>query len=154
MGIIERMGLGIFVQIIMEMSFNLILLIIVLVMLIGINEDKKHSFMRKVSVPYTKTILLFYLFVLGYNVAHVVISCYEGAVTRKAVVLMQIFMFFYFWFGESLTLFFSGSALGKGLKKDEKPFPYGCIPGSAGSAVSDFYAFDHKSVYGFFVLYG
>ena len=117
MSIIEHNGIGLFIETIMELSFNLVLVLMIFSMCISIREDKKHTYMRKIAIPYTKTILHFYIVALGYNIAHIVVCCYEGIETAKAAWCMKVGMFAYYLFGEIFVFLFFGVIYRRVIKK-------------------------------------
>ena len=100
------MGMGMFVQTVIESAFNSVLLILIFAMWISIIQDKKHSFFRKLTIPYTKTIMIFYISIFGYNVAQITLSVYEEIPTKTAGIIMNVSCWVYYLFGEILTLFF------------------------------------------------
>lgn len=106
MELIRRMGIPLFIQAIGEISFELVLLIIIFSMLISMEQDRKHSFMKKITIPYTKEILVFYIAIFLYNFFNLVIIFCEGAVDALSFIGIRIAVFGYFLTGAFLTTFF------------------------------------------------
>ncbi len=106
MELIRRMGIPLFIQAIGEMSFELVLFIIIFSMLISMEQDRKHSFMKKITIPYTKEILIFYIAIFLYNFFNLVIIFCEGAADYVSFIGIRIAVFGYFLTGAFLTAFF------------------------------------------------
>ncbi|MBR1741384.1 MAG: histidine kinase [Lachnospiraceae bacterium] len=106
MELIRRIEIPLFIQAVSEMSFELVLLIIIFSMLISIRQDRKHTFMKKITIPYTKEILIFYIAIFLYNLFNLVIIFCEGAVDSFSLIGIRIAVFGYFLTGAFLTTFF------------------------------------------------
>lgn len=106
MGLIRRMGIPLFIQAIGEMSFELVLFLIMISMIVSIKQDRKHSFMKKITIPYTKEILVFYIAIFLYNFFNLVIIFCEGDADYYSLIGIRIAVFGYFLTGAFLTTFF------------------------------------------------
>jgi len=59
--LIERVGLPMFIQLIIEVWNELILLMLTGVMLVGKSQDKHNELMSKTKIPLTNELIIFYL---------------------------------------------------------------------------------------------
>lgn len=106
MEIIKCLGVPIFVETLFEICFGIVLLVIIFSILVGINEDKKNSFIRKISIPFTKEILIFYIAIVLYNFSNVLSILGESYSGSYLTFLRKAGVFIYYLVGAFLTVFF------------------------------------------------
>ncbi|MCR5701000.1 MAG: histidine kinase [Lachnospiraceae bacterium] len=106
MEIIESMGVPVFVEILFEICFELVLLVIIFSMIVEINEDKKNSFIRKISIPFTREILIFYVAIVLYNFSNIISVCGVSYSGSFWTFLRKVGVFIYYLVGAFLTVFF------------------------------------------------
>ena len=106
MEMINRLGLPTFVVTIAEISFEIVLLVIIISMLASLKEDKKNEFIKKITIPYTSEIVTFYIAVFIYNLANIFSMVGESYPGDHMRLLKQTVAFVYYLSGAFMTAFF------------------------------------------------
>ena len=106
MEMIQRLGLPTFVVTVVEFSFEIVLFINILSMLISVREDRKNEFIKKISIPYTAEIIIFYIAIFFYNLSNILSMVGEAYCGSHMRLLKQGAVFVYYLTGAFMTLFF------------------------------------------------
>ncbi|MBR1750363.1 MAG: histidine kinase, partial [Ruminococcus sp.] len=104
--LIERVGISVFVQIILEGWNELFLLLLIIVMQVGKLRDKSNELVSKVKIPLSGELNIFYVAIFLYNLANITTIIYEGLDSTTARYVMKIGVFCYYLVGAFLTVFF------------------------------------------------
>lgn len=104
-GLIERIGIPLLVQIVIESWNGLFLLVMVVSMAFG-GQLKQTDGTGKIEVPFTKEIITFDIAVLLYNFFNVTGILTDMGTTLLSYWLVRISDFLYYLVGAFLTLFF------------------------------------------------
>ena len=105
-GLIERIGLPLFVQITIESWNVLYILMTICTLLMHIHHDRKVRPDVRVAIPMTKEMLTFFLAVAIYNACDVLDIVFGGMPTLLSAVVIRCGVFCYYAVGGFLTVFF------------------------------------------------
>ena len=105
-GLIERVGISVFVQMILESWNELFLLLLIIVMQVGKHRDKSNELVSRVKIPLTDELIVFYSAIFVYNLANIITLLYGGHDIAGAYHIMRIGVFCYYLVGAFLTVFF------------------------------------------------
>ena len=100
-----RIGLSEFIQILVQIWNCLYLVIMIFLIFKEIKRSKTHYPMEKISVPFTKELLIFYIVILFYNLFNIICSMCSGNTSPAAYWAKRICEFAYFASGAFLTAF-------------------------------------------------
>ena len=106
--LIERVGISVFVQIILEGWNELFLLLLIIVMQVGKLRDKSNELVSRVKIPLTDELVIFYSAIFVYNLANIVTLIWSSHDSPSAYYVMRIGVFCYYLVGAFLTVFFLG----------------------------------------------
>ncbi len=104
--LIERVGVSVFVQIILEGWNELFLLLLIVVMQVGKYRDNSNELVSKVKIPLTGELVIFYSAIFVYNLANIITLIYGGHNSPSAYYVMRIGVFCYYLVGAFQTVFF------------------------------------------------
>ena len=104
--LIERIGASYFLQVAIEGWNDLVLLILILIMTIGARRDKSDELLKRVKIPLTNELILFFAATFVYNLCNIVDICFGGMPTAFSHYCISIGVFFYYASGEFQTLLF------------------------------------------------
>ena len=79
--LIERIGASTFLQVAIEGWNDLVLLILILIMTIGARRDKSDELLKRVKIPLTNELILFFAATFVYNLCNIVDICFGGMPT-------------------------------------------------------------------------
>lgn len=103
--LIERIGLPLLIQVVIETWNGLFLLIMISSLVIG-SRGKRNNAAEYVKVPFTREIFIFYNAIFLYNFFNVVCILFDGAAGAAAFWAVRISNFLYFVIGAFLSLFY------------------------------------------------
>ena len=103
--LIERIGLPLLIQVVIETWNGLFLLIMMSSLVIG-SRGRRQNAAEYVKVPFTREILIFYNLIFLYNFLNVVYIIFDGAAGVAAFWIVRISNFLYFVIGAFLSLFY------------------------------------------------
>lgn len=103
---VHRIGIRLFVQIIIECWNTVFLLIMILSILLGKYRDKMHIEMSKVKIPMIDDVIIFYIAIFMYNLFDIFFCAYTGVVSSIGYYIRSITSLVYYIVGAFLTLFF------------------------------------------------
>lgn len=104
--LINRIGLPMFVQIIIECWNEVFLLILISVLFIGIHQEKHNKSIVKPKIPMTNELITFFIAVLIYNLCDIMDISFGGKPTFYSYIIIRSGVFCYYTVGEFMTLFF------------------------------------------------
>ena len=104
MELIEQVGVGYFIQSIIESWSEVFLLIVLVAMQLSTRMHKAHPLMQQITIPYRREIMRFYLAVFFYNLADIVIIYTNQNTDWPAPLLLRLSIFVYYLIGEYMTL--------------------------------------------------
>ncbi len=104
--LIERIGASTFLQVSIEGWNELILLLLILIMTIGARQEKTDELMKRVKIPLTHELILFFTATFVYNLCNIVDICFGGMPTDYSHNCISIGVFCYYSAGEFQTLLF------------------------------------------------
>ncbi len=104
--LIERIGVSVFVQIILESWNELFLLLLIVVMQVGKLQDKSDELVSRVKIPLTDELVVFYSAIFVYNFADIITLISSGYGSPSAYYIMRIGVFCYYLVGAFQTVFF------------------------------------------------
>ena len=104
--LIERIGASTFLQVSIEGWNELILLLLILIMTIGARQEKTDELLKRVKIPLTHELILFFTATFVYNLCNIVDICFGGMPTDYSHYCISIGVFFYYASGEFQTLLF------------------------------------------------
>lgn len=102
----ERLGATKFLQVALEGWNEVFLLILIAVMMIGIRHDKTDELVKRVKIPLTNELILFFAAIFIYNLSNMISLCVTGVTTTTARCFNQICVFGYYAAGGFQTLLF------------------------------------------------
>ena len=101
--LIQRIGIPLFIQVVIELWNSVILLIMIfLIQIRGNINNRKADY----DIPYTKEIVIFFNAVFLYNLVDVTGVIFIGSKSTLSYWLVRIFVFLYYAAGAFQTLFF------------------------------------------------
>lgn len=101
--LIERIGASFFLQVAIEGWNDLVLLILILIMTM---RDKSDELLKRVKIPLTNELILFFAATFVYNLCNIVDIYFGGMPTAFSHYCISIGVFFYYASGEFQTLLF------------------------------------------------
>ena len=104
--LIDRIGALTFLQVAIEGWNEIFLLILISIMLIGVKRDKADELVRKVKIPLTNELILFFTATFVYNFCNIIDLCFGGMPTFASYWCIRIGVFGYYASGEFQTLLF------------------------------------------------
>ena len=104
--LIQRIGISVFIQIVIECWNSVFLLIMFFSIVIGKLNDGSANFTSKVKIPFTNEILIFYIVIFLYNVCDILCVSSRGDTSTYGFYLNRIPEFGYCALGAFQTLFF------------------------------------------------
>ena len=104
--LIDRIGALTFLQVAIEGWNEIFLLILISIMLIGVRRDKADELVRKVKIPLTNELILFFTATFVYNFCNIIDLCFGGMPTFASYWCIRIGVFGYYASGEFQTLLF------------------------------------------------
>ena len=104
--LIDRIGALTFLQVAIEGWNEIFLLILISIMLIGVRRDKADELVRKVKIPLTNELILFFTATFVYNFCNIIDLCFGGMPTFVSYWCIRIGVFGYYASGEFQTLLF------------------------------------------------
>lgn len=105
-GLIERLGVSMFVQITIECWNELFLLLLIIVMQISRHKDRYDRFAGNVKIPLTNELIIFYLAIFLYNFVNIITLIFSGQDSVASYYIMRIGVFCYYLIGAFQTLLF------------------------------------------------
>lgn len=105
-GLIERLGVSMFVQITIECWNELFLLLLIIVMQISRYKDRYDRFAGNVKIPLTNELIIFYLAIFLYNFVNIITLIFSGEDSTASYYIMRIGVFCYYLIGAFQTLLF------------------------------------------------
>lgn len=104
-GLIDRMGVALFIQIVIEV-WNCLFLFIMIFSLMGGKKVYSGDSSKSISVPFTPEIIIFYNAIFIYNVVNITGIIADGHTGTLAYFTTRISDFLYYAIGAFQTLFF------------------------------------------------
>ncbi len=104
--LIDRIGALKFLQVAIEGWNEIFLLILISIMLIGVRRDKADELVRKVKIPLTNELILFFTATFVYNFCNIIDLCFGGMPTFASYWCIRVGVFGYYASGEFQTLLF------------------------------------------------
>ena len=104
--LIQRIGISVFIQIVIECWNNVFLLIMFFSIIIGKLHDGSANFTSKVKIPLTNEILIFYIVIFLYNACDILCASSRGDTSTYGFYMNRISEFAYDVMGAFQTLFF------------------------------------------------
>ena len=104
--LIQRIGISVFIQIVIECWNNVFLLIMFFSIIIGKLHDGSANFTGKVKIPLTNEILIFYIVIFLYNACDILCASSRGDTSTYGFYMNRISEFAYDVMGAFQTLFF------------------------------------------------
>ena len=92
--LIERVGLPMFIQLIIEVWNELILLMLTGVMLVGKSQDKHNELMSKTKIPLTNELIIFYLAAFFYNMFDIITRSLGNVPSPEYLYKTCVFMYY------------------------------------------------------------
>ncbi len=92
--LIERVGLPMFIQLIIEVWNELILLMLTGVMLVGKSQDKHNELMSKTKIPLTNELIIFYLAAFFYNMFDIITRSLGNVPSSEYLYKTCVFMYY------------------------------------------------------------
>jgi len=120
--LIDRIGALKFLQVAIEGWNEIFLLILISSMLIGVRHGKTSELLRKVKIPLTNELILFFTATFVYNFCNIIDVCFEGIPTVTSYWCIRIGIFGYYASGEFQTLLFLRVIKKYIAEKIETPF--------------------------------
>lgn len=105
MELAERIGVNLFIQVIIEMWNGIFLLIMIFSLIISIRDNRKNKHID-IVIPFTTDILVFYITLYIYNLCNIMGIVYEFKTDRISYWIVHIAVFVYYVAGAFQTLFF------------------------------------------------
>ena len=103
--IIDRIGIPLFIQVVLEIWNGVFLLLMILSICIRIPYEKNEA-TRNIKIPYTREIVVFYDSIFLYNLFNVMGIIMDGSDAAISYWFVRIFGFLYYAVGAFQTLFF------------------------------------------------
>ena len=103
--LLSRVGLPLFVQAVMLFYDDIFLLIMIVTMCFGIKKDREHHFVKKIAVPYTEELLVFFIANFFYNLADIGIIYFMNSISAQAYYGVRFSTMVYYFVGAFLTMF-------------------------------------------------
>ena len=104
--LLERIGLPIFIQIIIESWNEIFIVILISILLIEKRHDIKCDSSVKKEIPLTRELLVFYILLLVYNLCDVMDIALGGMPTLLSYIVIRVGVFGYYATGGLQTIFF------------------------------------------------
>ncbi|MBR4224879.1 MAG: histidine kinase [Oscillospiraceae bacterium] len=104
--LIERIGNPMFVQIVIEIWNEIIFILLISTMIAGIRRDKEDTQLRKIEIPMTKELIIFFTTVFIYDLCDIVDIIVGGTTGPFAYVAIRTGVFCYYAVGGLQMLFF------------------------------------------------
>ncbi len=104
--LIQRIGILLFIQIIIESWNGVFLLIMIFSMILGKRLNRSNRFMNKVKIPLTNEIIIFYIAIFLYNIFDIFICLANGNTSTYSFYMERVATIGYFAVGAFQTLFF------------------------------------------------
>ena len=101
---ITRFNYDDLVELTINIYGNLYLLIMIFTLAISTVQDKNHNLIKKISIPYTDEILIFYILIFLYNFTDILLIFFENSDRHPIFVAERIMVFIYYVIGGMLTL--------------------------------------------------
>lgn len=105
-GLLDRVGYPMLLQIIIECWNEVFLLLLIIVMSVGRYRDRVDELVSRVKIPLTSELIIFYTAIFFYNFANIITLVYGGYDSARAYFIMRIGVFFYYLVGAFQTVFF------------------------------------------------
>ncbi|MBR1752482.1 MAG: histidine kinase [Ruminococcus sp.] len=105
-GLIDRIGVPIFIQIVIECWNEVFLLLLIIVMQVGKYKDKSNELVSKVKIPLTDELVIFYGAIFLYNLADIITLICGGNESDGAYYTVRIAVFCYYLVGAFHTVLF------------------------------------------------
>ncbi len=103
--LIERIGIPLFIQVVIELWNNVFFLVMIFLMRIREKSDNSKT-ANYIDIPYTREITIFYNIIFMYNLVNVIVALSVGSTSTVSYWLVRIFIFLYYLAGAFQTLFF------------------------------------------------
>lgn len=104
--LIERIGISMFIQLIIEGWNEIFLLLLIIFMQVSKYKDKSDELASKVKIPLTSELVIFYSAIFLYNFANIITLICGGHDSAASFYIMRIGVFCYYLIGAFQTVFF------------------------------------------------
>lgn len=104
--LIDRIGALTFMQISIEGWNEIFLLILISIMMLGVRHDKTDELLKKIKIPLTNELILFFAAVFVYNLCNMIDLCFGAMPTTFSYYCIRIGVLGYYTAGEFQTLLF------------------------------------------------